>query len=135
MFKNITDQRRYIIENFPEVTDHRIDDIHWDLLCTLCKAVRGFQVTRSEIQAFQLGYQQYHTDYDGPQTIYFRCPVCKTFKIWLVFRLATQSEPHWFRITSIPSDGLEEIDELPEDPPSLRTHTGRQFVPWMQMHI
>jgi len=30
-------------------------------------------------------------------------------------------ERHYFRITSFPSEGLEEIDELPEDPPSLRT--------------
>ena len=121
MFKDINDQTQYIIDNFPEVTDQRLDAAHWDLLCTHCKAIRGFQVTRSEIQSFEVQYGEYHANHEGPRTLYFRCPVCKTFKIWLVFRLGTHNEPHWFRITSIPSDGLEEIDELPEDPPSLRT--------------
>jgi hypothetical protein len=121
MFKNIDDQTRYIIDNFPEVTDQRIDDDHWDLLCAQCKAVRGFQVTHSEIQAFQVRYREYHADYNGPRTLYFRCPVCRAFKIWLVFKLGAQNDTHYFRITSIPSEGLEEIEELPEDPPALRT--------------
>jgi hypothetical protein len=126
MFKDINEQKRYIIDNFPEVTDQRIDDDHWDLLCTHCKAVRGFQVTRSEIHAFEVRYREYKKDFDGPRTLYFRCPVCKAYKIWLVFILTffdkdSNESEHYFRITSIPSEGLEEIEELPEKPPPLRT--------------
>jgi hypothetical protein len=29
-------------------------------------------------------------------------------------------ESRYFRVTSVPSEGLEEIDELPQNPPSLR---------------
>jgi hypothetical protein len=126
MFKDINEQKQYIVDNFPEVTDQRKDERHWDLLCTHCKAIRGFQVTRYEIQAFRDVYREYQTDFSSPRTVYFRCPVCKAYKIWLVFMLsffddfASEIE-RYFRITSIPSEGLEEIEEIPEKPPALRT--------------
>jgi hypothetical protein len=122
MFEKIDDQQKYIVDNFPEVTDQRIDNDHWDLLCTTCRAVRGFQLTRSEIQAFEAGYPNYHTDWEGPRTFYFRCPVCRSFKMWLVFVIGNHTtNQRYYRITSIPSEGLEEIEELPADPPALRT--------------
>jgi Domain of unknown function (DUF4145) len=51
--------------------------------------------------------------------------VCKAFKQWVVYEFGfTQQNKHqkvFYRVTSVPSEGLEEIEELPVDPPSLRT--------------
>ena len=128
MFKSIDEQKQYIIDTFPEVTDQRIDDSHWDLLCTTCKTVRGFQVTRCTNTLSPDGYSEYHTSLFGPQTIFLRCPVCKSFKLLLVFVTNTsgpnifdEGDNRYYRITSIPSEGLEDIEELPEDPPALRS--------------
>jgi hypothetical protein len=120
MFKNPEEQNQYIVDNFPEVTDQRIDENHWDLLCTHCRGIRGFQITRYEVAALKVAYQSYHTELYPPRTFYFRCPVCKSFKMWLVF-VTKDKDEHYYRITSIPSEGLEEIEELPENPPALRT--------------
>src|SRR5262249_53365965 len=48
------------------------------------------------------------------------------YKQWLVYILTFQKEDgskgdRYFRVTSIPSEGLEDIEELPENPPALRT--------------
>jgi hypothetical protein len=60
MFKNRAEQTKYIVENYPEVTDQRIDNDHWDLLCTHCKVTRGFQVTRREVQGYRDKYHNYN---------------------------------------------------------------------------
>jgi hypothetical protein len=39
-----------ISETQIKITDQRIDDDHWDLLCTTCQTVRDFQVTRSVLK-------------------------------------------------------------------------------------
>jgi hypothetical protein len=44
MFESSDDLKIYVAENYPEVTDSRIDEDHWDLQCTKCKITRGFQV-------------------------------------------------------------------------------------------
>jgi hypothetical protein len=132
MFKDKADQAKYIRENYPEVTDHRIDKDHWDLLCTKCKVTRGFQVTEREVQGYRdLKYRNYHEDFSSPVTYFFRCPVCATFKQWLIFQVTAkirkseggevENETRYFRVTSLPSEGLEDIDELPEHPASLRS--------------
>jgi len=69
---------------------------------------------------------EFKQDFDAPVVYLFRCPVCKTFKQWIVYEiqlpgLDQQLKDHYFRVTAVPSEGLEEIDELPQDPPSLRT--------------
>jgi len=131
MFENKADQTKYILENYPEVTDHRIDKDHWDLLCTKCKVTRGFQVTRREAQGLRdLKYRSLHEDFSSPVIYFFRCPVCATFKQWLIFQVASKIKKseggevedsiRYFRVTSLPSEGLEDIDELPERPASLR---------------
>ncbi|MGO9021188.1 MAG: DUF4145 domain-containing protein [Syntrophobacteraceae bacterium] len=128
MFKDKDDLRQYVIENYPYVTDARVDDDHWDLQCTYCKVTRGFQLIKLEVGGHvSRQYRQFVRDFDAPVTFLFRCPVCKAFKQWIVYvfsvydREKDADSTHYFRVTSVPSEGLEDIDELPEDPPSLRT--------------
>jgi hypothetical protein len=126
MFHSPDEQKVYIAENYPEVTDSRIDEGHWDLECTACKMTRGFQVTKREIAGFATEYSPFNQDFDAPVTYIFRCPVCKAFKQWIIyepqFRNASGHwERHYFRVTSVPSEGLEDIAELPTTPPSLQT--------------
>ena len=73
-----------------------------------------------------------------PRMVYFKCPVCDMYKLWILFRLdfkKTEDErksinsqvtfkhqaSRWYKVTSVPNDGLEEIEELPDKPASLRT--------------
>jgi hypothetical protein len=136
MFKSNDELTRYVAENYPEVTDYRIDDDHWDLECTQCKIVRGFQVVRRIISGSVEGvidpheytrYKKFESDFSAPITYLFRCPVCKSFKHWIVYERMTADasaklklQVRRFKVTSVPSEGLENIDELPEDPPALR---------------
>jgi Domain of unknown function (DUF4145) len=132
MFQNPADLIKYVLENYPEVTDQRIDDYYWDLECTYCKLTRGFQVLRRDISGVDNarlfgGAMKFKEDLYAPHTYLFCCPVCKAFKQWILFEIELRtgelgkSEKHYFRTTSLPSEGLEDIDELPTDPPSLRT--------------
>jgi hypothetical protein len=127
MFETKEDLHRHVRDNYPEVTDQRINQSHWDLSCPRCKVVRGFQVTsRSLSREYDNRYQKFFVDSDAPITYYFRCPVCTAFKQWIVFELvwsdeSEQNQKHYFRVTSLPSEGLEDIEELPNEPPSLRT--------------
>lgn len=114
------------METYPEVTDARIDSAHWDLDCNKCKIARGFQLTKRAISGEQTNYSHFTQDYDAPVTYTFRCPVCKTFKQWLVYEFELKNdqgklEYRRFRVTSIPSDGIEDIEELPVEPPALKT--------------
>lgn len=126
MFSTTNDLQKYVRENYPEVTDSRIDDSHWDLLCTNCKVTRGFQVTQSIFAGYSTEYSAFTRDFSAPVTYWFRCPVCKCFKSWLVFQLKLTKDAkgswitQYFRVTSFPSEGLEDIQELPQDPPTLR---------------
>lgn len=126
MFKNEIELRHYVIENFIEVTDQRLDESHWDLLCTHCKLTRGFQVIERKVAGYQTEYSRFNEDFDAPVVYLFRCPVCHAFKQWIVYEIYfkyenNQREKHYFRVTSVPNEGLEEIEELPEEPSSLRT--------------
>ena len=126
MFTNANDLQKYVLLNYSEITDRRIDEEHWDLECTKCKIVRGFQVIRRDVvgQATQYGDGINHT-FESPFAYVFRCPVCGTFKVWIVYELgerneAGKSKTHRYLVASLPSEGLEDIEELPEDPPALR---------------
>jgi hypothetical protein len=59
MFHSDAEFKHYIIENYPEVTDSRIDDDHWDLPCTQCKLTRDFQVIKYYMAARQGAYIAY----------------------------------------------------------------------------
>lgn len=126
MFRSRDELKIYVKETYPEVTDSRINESHWDLQCSVCKVTRGFQLTARSIAINETEYSAPSQDYDAPITYLFKCPVCKSFKQWIVYEPEIQGvsgkwERHYFRVTSVPSEGLEEIDELPENPPALRT--------------
>ena len=124
--------------NYPEVTDSRIDEDHWDIPCSTCGIVRGFQVVRRTSTEYASNSYYVGIDWNIPRMVYFRCPVCNTYKLWILFRLdfektedvrkSVNSEvtfidqtSRWYKITSIPNDGSEDIEELPNEPTSLRT--------------
>lgn len=127
MFATQEEQIKYIKENYPEVTDNRIDEAHWDLHCSRCGVTRGFFVTEMTRTYQDISYQG--IPFEHPYTIAFHCPVCKLFKLWIVFKIS-EYEPaengekylvtRHYKVTSLPGEGLEEIEQLPENPPSLR---------------
>lgn len=126
MFKTNADLHQYVVDTFLEVTDSKINDDHWDLECTVCKMVRGFQQTRRILGTQQTSYSGFTVDLYAPVTYVFRCPVCHAFKQWIVYEVDVRNDQgkhdkRYYRVTSVPNEGLEEIDELPDNPPSLRT--------------
>lgn len=129
MFSSKEDQIKYIKETYPDVTDNRIDEGNWDIYCPKCKIVRGFQVVEiSEGRIVNPYYNGYSVDNEAPRAIYFRCPVCKGYKQWIVYMVDTKELVegknklirHYYRIASLPSEGIEDIEEIPKEPPSLR---------------
>jgi hypothetical protein len=125
MFEHDSDLKKYVVENYPEVTDARIDEAHWDLECTKCGITRGFQLTRRLHGVDDTSYGHLYQDTSAPYTYIFKCPVCRAFKQWIVYAIelsgnGSKKATHYFRVTSVPHEGLEDIAELPEDPPSLR---------------
>jgi len=130
VFKQAADLYAYIKENYPEVTDKRIDAGQWDLYCPHCKIVRGFQVTSRIAQAKRVRHRGGFVDSpdnSSPVSYWFSCPVCSGFKQWVVYELRYKKADEeneyytkYFRITSLPGEGMEDIEELPEDPPALR---------------
>ena len=128
MFRNIQELAAYVIENYPKVTDQRIDDGHWDFQCSLCKVVRGFQVIKREVAGHWTTYggadRYFKDDYSAPKTYLFKCPVCKSYKVWVLYEFEFKTENgrqiDYFRVTSLPNEGIEDITELPAQPASLR---------------
>lgn len=128
MFQKLEDQTKYIKETYPEITDSRIDEDHWDLFCSQCKLVRGFQVVQRNYIRQETAYRvSFHPH--APITIHFRCPVCKRYKFWITFKIdsdekGTDGEMHeisrYYKVSSFPNEGLEDIVELPDKPESLR---------------
>lgn len=126
MFKDNGALKKYVAETFLEVTDSRFDDDHWDLECSHCGVTRGFQLTKRQVGvAAASAYNSLSVDLYSPYTYILRCPVCHRFKQWIVYELYLRNaegkeEKRYFRVASIPSEGLEDIAELPEEPTSLR---------------
>ncbi len=125
MFESPDDLKEYVITNYTNVTDARINQDHWDLQCTKCKVTRGFQVVANIISGKSVTYGRFDQDFTAPRVYTFRCPVCKAFKQWIVYHIEIRNssgsyQTYYFRVTSLPSEGLEEIDELPKDPSALR---------------
>ena len=69
MFQDTDDLKAYIVETYPEVTDHRIDADHWDLQCTVCKITRGFQVVERDVaydwRIYTTGAKERIEDFDA----------------------------------------------------------------------
>lgn len=130
MFKNDLDLHKYIKENYLRISDERIDENHFDIFCSNCNIVRGFQVTHISSYRVASMYGTYQNIYSMPFTIYFRCPVCTNFKLWIVLEIKEKytdqegrerSRNVLYKITSLPNEGIENIEELPDKPPALRT--------------
>jgi len=135
MFNDKEEQYKYIKENYPDITDCIKDENHWDLFCPECNLVRGFQVVRRGHTTREALYSQsYSVDLTAPMVFYFRCPVCGMYKYWIMHRIPEQyidkddngnertfTIDKYYKITSLPNDGLQDIEELPEEPKSLRT--------------
>ena len=79
MFRDRNELHQYVRENYPEITDHRIDDDHWDLLCTHCQVTRGFQVIKrlhsgntvkkyTGLGRFVTVSNEFDIDFDAPVT-------------------------------------------------------------------
>lgn len=128
MFSSNEAWKKYVQSTYVEVTDSRLNESHWDLLCTSCKVTRGFQVTQRINAGVTTEYGTFQIDHLAPVTYVFRCPVCKNFKQWIIFVINraemvggnTTYKDHFYKVTSIPNEGLEDIEEMPQDPPSLR---------------
>jgi hypothetical protein len=127
MFKDAEELQAYVMETYPEVTDSRITKDHWDLRCSSCRVVRGFQVVRRQLSGNTVdtyGGLDFDKDGHAPVIYTFRCPVCETFKQWVLVEIAilhgNKYHTHYFKVTSLPNEGIEDIEELPVEPASLR---------------
>jgi hypothetical protein len=115
--------------------------------CTHCNIVRGFQVIKREtsgntVSLYHRDPPSFHQDYNAPVTYLLRCPVCEAFKQWIVYEFEYPDDEgddegeyrhHYFKVTSVPSEGLEDIDELPDDRPLCILLIVEQSAPWMLM--
>jgi hypothetical protein len=127
----------YVLENYIDVTDQFDDDNHHTGYCNVCRKTVGFQIIDRQVATSQdsrrsMYNSNYTSDFDPPYSTYFRCPICKMFKVWIVFernlkeerevdgQKKTYSVRHIFRVTSLPNEGTQDIPELPENPSSLR---------------
>ncbi len=129
MFASKKEQFDYIKETYPEVTDSRINDEHWDLHCPQCQTTRGFQVIeRSEGRTPTTYHNSYSVDNEAPIAIYFRCPVCKKYKQWVLYKIFQYegdgknrvNATRYYRVASLPGEGIEDIAEIPKEPTALR---------------
>lgn len=124
MFQDNAEQRKYIIENYEEVTDSRIAGEHWDLYCSVCGVVRGFVMLKQQVATTIRGAKQFSDtiDFDAPTCLTFKCPVCARYKRWIAFGVYASDfeDSRYFKLMSLPPDGTEDIAELPETPPALR---------------
>lgn len=120
MFESAAQEKKYIRENFIDISSSHIDDNHWDLFCIKCNIVRGFQVTR---RGYTTTGTSYHNDHDleGAKSIFLKCPVCGTYKILIVFQLHKgEGKYNWYQALEMPSTGMEGVEDLPENPKALR---------------
>jgi hypothetical protein len=121
----------YIFENYIDVTNQFDDEEHLTGFCSKCKKTVGFQIIERHVSQKNTEYG-YNSDFEPPYSIFFRCPLCKLFKVWIVFQRRLREErivdgetkiygvDHIYRVTSLPNEGLQDIPELPDTPKSLR---------------
>jgi hypothetical protein len=133
VFKSKADQAEYIRENFTKVTGKRLSDRHWDIECPHCKVVRGFDVITQNFVQLRHVTNPAENEPILPTVYLFRCPVCSGMMHWIVYSLVSPKitkiagqtlDPEdlidHYRVVSLPATGLDEIEELPVDPPQLR---------------
>ncbi len=131
MFKDVEEQKEYIKEVYPEVTAFRKNQNQWDLQCSECQIVRGFEVIIKTQSRSSGIYSSYNSEAATPVTIIFRCPVCDRHQVWILFQITEvaidedgagtgEEVERYFKVTSLPGDGFEDIPELPDRPVGLR---------------
>jgi len=121
MFENLKQEKDYIRENFPDITSSHVGDDHWDLLCGKCGVVRGFDVYRRGFTTEGTQYRGYtSTDFQAVRTELIVCPVCMNYKVLLYYKIPTGDKDKYYKVTEIPEQGMQGIQELPDKPASLR---------------
>ena len=131
MFEDTNAEIAYIMANYPEVTGSRMDEDHWGIFCSKCDTTCGFQVVKTTYtdETSDTYYRFDTINWLAPRTVYFKCPICGTYKFWILFCIPfTRNEKdgqkseieRWYKITSIPNDGSEDIEGLPDKPDALR---------------
>ena len=119
MFEKDAVYINYILENYTNVTPLFIDHHHVKEYCLLCKATMGF-----EIDTVPIPTEKKHLVLKTPQTLLLTCPVCHSFKVWVVQNIFLRNSNNTgsiqkYRIMSIPKE-QPEIPEMPDKPPYLK---------------
>jgi hypothetical protein len=110
----------YIADNYPDVTENMKSTGRIIDYCPYCKANMGMNVFRRKF----VTKTKHHPakgaieepDFNSPFMIVFSCPDCQAQRRWIAYEI----EGRLYKIMSIPSDNIAEIDELPAEPTSLR---------------
>ncbi len=126
---------------YVDVTDKVLDKEHLAAHCPTCDREVALQVEHIEGVVIRLSktVNTKWADFSFPFTVTFKCPICSGLGMWIVFRVSMSSAKHTanlshaleknadvkiYRIAAIPPDGINEIEELPKEPASLRTAYG-----------
>ncbi|MDX9703677.1 MAG: hypothetical protein RBU23_11650 [Candidatus Auribacterota bacterium] len=116
---NEQDYFQFVKEHFTNISSLIINNSHIRDYCPLCKATMGFT-----IETIPLQREHMHFLYKMPQPLMLKCPMCNSFKIWIIQNIYVQNsdgEGHIerYRILAIPKNESQ-IPELPDHPPGLR---------------
>jgi len=119
MFEKDSSYVDYIIGNFTNITPLFIDLNHIKEYCMLCKATMGFEIDSVPIPA-----EKKHLVLKTPQPLLLTCPVCHSFKVWIVQNIFLRDNNNTgsiqrYRLMSIPKE-QPEIPEMPDKPPYLK---------------
>lgn len=134
MMVNREELKKYVIENFEDITHNFDNESHISGFCSNCKKIVGFQIIERFVAVCnerRSGYHKlYDSDYFPPYSIFYRCPICSKFKITIVFEileslnggsnLGGSISKRIYKVTSIPNDRMNDIDYLPENSESLK---------------
>ncbi|MCD6460514.1 hypothetical protein J7L67_07610 [bacterium] len=119
MFQKDSTYINYIIENFTNITPLFIDNNYVKEYCELCKVTMGFEIDTVPIPA-----EKKHLVLKTPQPLLLTCPVCHSFKIWIVQNIFLRGNDNIgsiqrYRIMSIPKE-QPDIPEMPGKPHYLK---------------
>lgn len=110
---------QFVKEHYTNISSLIVNNSHIREYCPLCKANMGFN-----IETIPLQREYMHFLYKMPQPLLLKCPMCQSFKIWVIQNLYVQDSEgnghiERYRIMSIPKNE-NEIPELPDHPPGLK---------------
>ena len=112
---------KYVVANYPEVTDSISSERRIFEYCPYCRARMGMDVLHlgyvyKLVKTTPMREPEKRIDHDYPKVCVFRCPDCKSERRWFLYEVYQRL----YRIMSIPGDSGAEIDELPLEPVALR---------------